>query len=151
MIFPHVETSWDTKLDIWTSDGNFLTGDDNNGSSCAGNTASINWTSTETGVIYAIVHDDVCGSSWPSTSALLNLRQNTNISNTTSTSDICMNGSKALTAEIVGINENPVVLWSILSGGGVILDSTYYPEGYIGKCFDSSHNWCLFKRCNIYL
>jgi hypothetical protein len=127
-------TAWDSQLDIWTSGGGFLVGNDDNGPSCSGATASINWTSNTTTEVYAIVHNYPCGVGYlnfPSTSAILNLRQNTGVTNTTS-GDIC-GGTKTLTANLTGANNSPTIDWSLVSGGGSVSGATYTASGYSGS------------------
>src|SRR5690606_12390088 len=66
-------------------------------------------------------------------SAVLRYRQNTTVTNTTSTAGICSGGTLPLTYTLGGAHNNPTVNWSIVSGGGVISGSTYDPGTYTGS------------------
>jgi hypothetical protein len=60
-------------------------------------------------------------------SATLRYRQNTTVSNTTSSAAICLSDTKSLTATLGGAHNNPTINWSIVSGGGSISGTTYTP------------------------
>ena len=64
--------------------------------------------------------------SWPSTSAVLQVRQNTTVTNTTSTAPICESQTKNLTYSLGG-GGSATPTWSIVAGGGSISGNTYTP------------------------
>jgi gliding motility-associated-like protein len=78
-------------------------------------------------------------------SAVLRYIQNTTVSNTTNTTDICLTDTKSLTATLGGAHNNPTVVWSIQGGTatGSILGTTYTPttigdvtiRATVGNCF----------------
>ncbi|MCG3167509.1 MAG: hypothetical protein POELPBGB_03301 [Bacteroidia bacterium] len=92
----------------------------------AGNNESIDWTATFSGTLGVAVHFWQCGT-WNGASAVLNYRQNTTITNTTSSADICNGGTKSLTYVLGGPHNNPTPTWSIVggTGAGTIAGSTF--------------------------
>lgn len=77
-------------------------------------------------------------------SAVLRYRQNTTISNTTSNTDLCDGTTRNLTATLAGGHNNPDIIWTIESGPGNIVGTTYEAAGpgvvtvraKVGSCFD---------------
>ncbi|TXI85215.1 MAG: hypothetical protein E6Q37_06765, partial [Crocinitomicaceae bacterium] len=69
------------------------------------------------------------GHDFTGNSAVLRYRQNTTVNNTTSTANICLSGTKSLTATLGGAHNNPTVVWSVVSGSGSISGSTFTPSG----------------------
>lgn len=82
----------------------------------AGNNESIDWTATYSGTIGVAVHAYTC--SWPGSSAILRYKQNTTISNTTSTASMCVGETRTLSYSLAGAHNNPSPSWSKLSGAG---------------------------------
>ena len=100
--------------------------DDINEASCAtGFRETVYWTSGFTGTLYFGVHH--FNGTWPNaTSAILDYRQSSTVSNTTSTAAICTGATKGLTATVSSVQcDEDVVSWSIVSGGGSISGTTY--------------------------
>ncbi|MFN8292427.1 MAG: hypothetical protein U0T72_01810 [Chitinophagales bacterium] len=127
-------TGWDSQLTLRDNADTYKAYNDNNGPDCTGAAASLAWTADFTGTAKAYVHRYSCGSVWEGTSAVLKVRQNTTISNTTSTAAICTGGSKALTSTLGGTySGNPTVTYSIVSGSGSISGSTYNHSGGAGS------------------
>jgi hypothetical protein len=87
---------------------------------------SIDWTANFTGTLGVAVHYYQCAT-WNGTSAVLNYKQNTTVTNTTSTADICNGGTKALSYVLGGPHNNPTPSWSIVGGSGTgsIAGSTF--------------------------
>ncbi len=116
-----------------TAGGTFY--NDDNGSVCATSRASLDWTSYFTGTVKVMVDRYACGSVWPGTSALLEVRQNTTISNATSTASMCGDGStRTLAVNYAGTHTgSPAVNWSIVSGPGSISGVVYTASGVSGS------------------
>ncbi len=141
-------TGWDSQITGFDGSNNFIaagrtsggtpggTGfeNDDNGGTCAGLQASLDWTATYPGIVKVLVEEYSCGSNWTGTSAVLQIRQNTTVSNTTSLSNMCGDGStKALTVSYGGtVSGLPTVAWSIVSGPGSITGTTYTASGVVG-------------------
>ncbi|HLP19234.1 MAG TPA: hypothetical protein VK174_03000, partial [Chitinophagales bacterium] len=91
---------------------------DDNGSICGGTNASLSWTAQASGTTKVLVEQYFCGATWVTTSALLQIRQVTTITNTTSNAAICGDGStKALSVSYAGTRTgNPAVTYTLVSG-----------------------------------
>lgn len=104
--------SFDTKISAYqggTSTLAFFAEDD--GPFCAGERASATWTSSFTGTLRVNIDEATC--TYSTTSAILQFRQNNNVSiDSISTVDICVNATRALTAY------PPGGIFTVSSGGG---------------------------------
>jgi hypothetical protein len=118
----------DTKLTLRDNSDNYLAHNDNDGPACAGNKASLDWTSPFSGTSRIYVHEGDCINTWTGTSAVLQVRQNTNVGlgTITPSGGICHNATKTLQAVIGGIHNNPTVQWSIspATGYGTLSSNT---------------------------
>ncbi len=119
-------TGWDTQLSAYNG-SNATVGYYNDDASC-GLQSEYTWTANYTGTIKWQVDRYNCSqtTSWPTTSAVLQVRQNTTVTNTTSTAPICESQTKNLTYSLGG-GGSATPTWSIISGGGSISGSTYTP------------------------
>jgi hypothetical protein len=88
---------------------------------------SLDWTGTYTGTVRAYVNRNSCEGSWNGTSAVLKVRQNTTLTNTTSNAVLCLDQTRNLTYTLGGAHNNPAVQWTIISGGGSITNGVYTP------------------------
>ena len=119
-------SGWDTQLSAYNG-SNAYAGYYNDDASC-GLQSEYTWTANYTGIIKWQVDRYNCSPSnnWPATSAVLQVRQNTTVTNTTSTAPICESQTKNLTYSLSG-GGSATPTWSIITGGGSISGSTYTP------------------------
>ncbi|MCO5279501.1 MAG: SprB repeat-containing protein [Chitinophagales bacterium] len=127
-------SGWDTQLTLRDNNDNFKAYNDDSGPDCSALQASIAWTADFSGTAKAYVHRYNCGSILEGTSAILKVKQNTTVSNTTSTANICEGGTKALTASYGGTYSGaPTVTYSVVAGSGSVSGTTYTHSGATGS------------------
>jgi hypothetical protein len=122
-------SGWDTQLSAYNV-SNAYAGYYNDDSYC-GLQSEYTWTANYSGIIKWQVDRYNCSpsGSWPTTSAVLQVRQNTTVTNTTSTAPICESQTKNLTYSLGG-GGSATPTWSIVAGGGSISGNTYTPANF---------------------
>lgn len=87
---------------------------------------------------------DATGHDFTMQSAVIRYKQETTITNTTSTATLCMSEGKELNYSLSGPHNNPIPEWEVVVGDGQFIGNYFYPEtsgtitlrARIGDCYD---------------